>query len=217
VVLKGRMTMKNEYLDIFDEEMKHIGVEIRQEVHEKGFWHQTFHCWVIQREEGRTHLLFQRRHPSKDTFPNMLDVTAAGHLEAGETPQEGIRELEEELGISVSSNALHYIGVIKSNIEGQGFIDRELQHVHKLEHNQPLEEFCLQEDEVIGLYKIEFEEAVQLFLHRAPEAEIDGIALTKNGVVKEKRKVTMEDFAPAEDEYYIRLFQGIKDYVAEIR
>ncbi|WNQ12825.1 NUDIX domain-containing protein [Paenibacillus aurantius] len=49
-------------------------------------------------EQGEPCLLLQRRHPGKDTYPGLFDITAAGHLEAGENVSDGIRELKEELG-----------------------------------------------------------------------------------------------------------------------
>ena len=41
----------------------------------------------------------QRRSPFKDTHPNQLDVSCAGHVNAGDDVLEStMRELEEELG-----------------------------------------------------------------------------------------------------------------------
>ncbi|WP_242069494.1 NUDIX domain-containing protein [Paenibacillus dendritiformis] len=63
-------------------------------------------------EKDRAHLLLQRRHVHKKDYPGMLDITSAGHLEAGETPQDGVRELREELGIEPEPGKLVYAGVI---------------------------------------------------------------------------------------------------------
>lgn len=78
-----------EYLDTFTSEMEPIGVRSRDEAHARGFWHQTFHCWLWKIENGKLLLLFQRRHPQKKDYAGLLDITAAGHLEAGETPMDG--------------------------------------------------------------------------------------------------------------------------------
>lgn len=37
-----------ELIDVFDGNYNLIGTEERDIVHEKGLWHQTFHCWVIR-------------------------------------------------------------------------------------------------------------------------------------------------------------------------
>lgn len=45
-------------------------------------------------------MLIQRRHPSKEGFPNMWEFTASGSVIAGETVAQGAeRELLEEVGL----------------------------------------------------------------------------------------------------------------------
>ena len=41
----------SEVLDIFDAKMNQIGTASRDEVHQKGYWHQTFHCWIVRNRE----------------------------------------------------------------------------------------------------------------------------------------------------------------------
>ena len=44
-------------------------------------------------------LLIQKRQSFKETYPNLWDITAGGHVISGETSEEAIeRELFEELG-----------------------------------------------------------------------------------------------------------------------
>ena len=76
--------MIDELFDIYDEDMNHIGIKPRNEVHRDGDWHQVFHCWVIGIDpDGLTFMVLQKRAPNKKIFPNMLDISAAGHLSAG--------------------------------------------------------------------------------------------------------------------------------------
>src|SRR5215510_7041074 len=89
-----------EIFDIYDENMRHIGTKERSAVHRDGDWHKTFHAWVIFRDERGDWVLLQKRSADKDTFPNLLDISAAGHYSAGETMQDGLRELHEELGLT---------------------------------------------------------------------------------------------------------------------
>ena len=51
----------NEILDIYDAKMNHIGTASREEAHKFGYWHQTFHCWIVRREKGKNYVLFQIR------------------------------------------------------------------------------------------------------------------------------------------------------------
>ena len=56
---------------------------------------QTVYIWIIN-DNGD--ILLQRRCATKDSNPNMLDISSAGHLTAGDESLFGaIRELKEEL------------------------------------------------------------------------------------------------------------------------
>src|SRR3712207_8642964 len=102
---------EQEYIDIYDENFDHIGVVTRAEAHARGYWHQTFHCWILRRAHGQESVLFQRRAATKLLFPGLLDVTAAGHLLQGETAADAVREVNEELGIAAQPADLVYLGV----------------------------------------------------------------------------------------------------------
>ncbi|MBZ0275880.1 MAG: NUDIX domain-containing protein, partial [Anaerolineae bacterium] len=94
--------MMTEILDIYDEQLNKIGTKERGAIHRDGDWHKVFHCWVAYRDEsGRDFVVLQRRGPDTEVFPNLLDISAAGHYQAGETVRDGVREVREELGITV--------------------------------------------------------------------------------------------------------------------
>ena len=78
-------------------------VKQRWQVHRDGDWHGALHIWVGGvGEDGVPFVLLQRRSATKDTFANALDVAVGGHLRAGETLDESLREAEEELGLPVT-------------------------------------------------------------------------------------------------------------------
>ena len=83
--------MEEELLRIFDSNRNAIGTAPRHEVHRFGYWHETFHCWFICREEGIDYIYLQIRSESKKDYPGLLDITAAGHLLATETVHDGVR------------------------------------------------------------------------------------------------------------------------------
>ncbi|WP_233522994.1 NUDIX domain-containing protein [Peribacillus saganii] len=60
-------------------------------------------------------MYFQLRSEEKKDFPSLFDISAAGHILANETVEDGIREVKEELGIDISMNDLEYVGVIKDS------------------------------------------------------------------------------------------------------
>ena len=57
------------------------------------------HIWLWRRHKNDIELLVQQRALSKKTWPGYLDISAAGHIDAGETAVEAaVREAEEEIG-----------------------------------------------------------------------------------------------------------------------
>ncbi len=152
-----------EILDYFDDNFQLLGQATRSEVHQKGLWHQTFHCWLIGFENEMPYLLFQRRSPKKELHPNLYDISAAGHLLAGEEPIDGLRELKEELGISVSSEELIPLGVKLDTSIVNGQTNREFCHTYFLENRFTKIDFQLQKQEVAGLMQLFLPAAYALF------------------------------------------------------
>lgn len=93
--------MADELIDIFDENMNLLGTALKSQAHREGLWHKTFHCWLARKnDEGRVMVWLQLRNKDKSIYPDMLDVSAAGHVKSGEEVKDGYREVTEELGLS---------------------------------------------------------------------------------------------------------------------
>ncbi|WP_051041723.1 NUDIX hydrolase [Planococcus halocryophilus] len=120
--------METEKLRIYDEHRVAQDIASRQTIHEQGYWYETFHCWVISREDEKDMIYLQLRSEDKKDFPGLFDITAAGHLLADETVKDGVREVREELGLKVSFNELISLGTIKDQLAIGGFLDNE--HCH---------------------------------------------------------------------------------------
>ena len=88
--------MEEEYIDLLDENGNKLNTrKKRTEVHRDGDWHKSVHIWIINKN---SEILLQRRAADKDSDPNMLDISCAGHLSSGDDSITGaIRELKEEL------------------------------------------------------------------------------------------------------------------------
>lgn len=195
-----------EYLDIYDEKMIRIGVATHEEAHEKGFWHRTFHCWIISKEENKRYLLFQKRSPQKKICPNVLDITAAGHLLAGETVEDGIREVHEELGIPINYDDLIPLGVRCSVSEIGQYIEREFSNIFMYECNLPLNEYNLQPEEVAGIVRLELNEGMELFSGEKESAMVSGYLLNGSGVKEQTTyEITQNDVIPFIDQYYLKV------------
>ncbi|SCW64601.1 Isopentenyldiphosphate isomerase [Paenibacillus tianmuensis] len=199
------MTPNEEIFDIFDERMNPLGRASRSEVHARGLWHQTFHCWIVDPADGDAVLLFQERHPGKDTFPSLLDTSCAGHLLSGEGVEDGVRELEEELGLSIPFDTLVPCGLFaEEDVISAACIDREFCHVFVHVNRQPLTRYRLHPEEVTGLYRVSLEQVRKLAQGTLSEPiRIEGIAPDENGVpVPVERTVGPADFVPHPRAYY---------------
>lgn len=202
-----------EMFDVFDEKMIKIGIDSRENVHAKGLWHQTFQCWIVNHtiSEGGS-FLFQLRHKDKDTYPGLLDISCAGHLQAGEVVDDGVRELQEELGITVSIDELTYCGMIaEENFISTEIMDREFNHVFIHESNNNLEDYAFQKDEISGLYFVNMKEFQRLLNGEIDTILIEGIVMDEvlQTVRPDQRKVQGSDFTPNSYEYYQLIFNKI--------
>jgi len=199
-----------EYLDVYDAGLRHIGVVERQEVHRKGYWHKTFHCWVLcERSDERTFIL-QLRHATKDTFPDKLDVSCAGHLLAGEGPEDGVRELAEELGIIVSFPELHFVAEYKEEFRSGDLYDCEIAQVYIYTTNLPLSAFHPDLSEVSGLYEVSVREMKRLILGEIPEADVWGfVEGHEHGRKDDRMRIRLEDIVDRPIDYYDPLFRAI--------
>lgn len=196
----------SELLDIYDAKMNHIGTAEREEVHKLGYWHQTFHCWIVRRENEKNFVLFQIRDKAKNVAPNKLDITAAGHLKAGETKEDGIRELEEELGIKVDIEQLHYLGIRITSSENSKQINKEFAQVYMLHNDTPIEQYVLQEGEVAGLVQIEVSDGLHLCSHEVNSVPCTVFKSGTNDIHVEHCTVEFNQLIPRIDSYYYKIF-----------
>lgn len=204
--------MPEELFDIYDEHMNSIGTATRSETHSKGYWHRSFHCWLTRREGDQRYVRFQLRQLSKDTNPGCYDITVAGHLSAGETMRDAVRELEEELGVSAAFEQLVPLGQIREdtccNAVNQLLIDREVSDIFAFVSDLPLSELRLQPDEVAGVYEAEISELLSLFDGSIEELTVHGVELENesgNGgsqLLPRVKVIRAEQFVPRENSYY---------------
>ncbi|WP_342571746.1 NUDIX domain-containing protein [Paenibacillus sp. FSL R5-0749] len=211
--------MSPERFDIYDDQQHWIGTAPRSEVHAKGYWHRSFHCWIVRDEGEQRQVLFQRRRDVKDTFPGCYDITAAGHLTAGEQLQDASRELEEELGVDVSFNALTYLFTATQQLQGEvrgvPFVDREFSAVYGLCLNQPLEAYVLQPSEVDSLYEVPLDDLLALFRSEIHVIQATGVqtqpssdhaAYQPERIVREIRAT---EFVPHGTAYYTDVLEAL--------
>ncbi|MEI7810640.1 MAG: NUDIX domain-containing protein [bacterium] len=100
------------FLNIIDENGNILGKETRSKIHEDGLLHMEAHVWFVT---SSGELIFQHRGKNKDTCPDLLDVTVAGHVEIGSNYEEtALKETEEETGNKINIKDLLFLGKVKT-------------------------------------------------------------------------------------------------------
>jgi isopentenyldiphosphate isomerase len=131
-----------------------------------GGLHGASHVWIWRDGENGKEILLQKRAADKLSWPDHLDISAAGHLDAGETPLEAaIRETKEELGLRAAPQDLHCFGVHRARLHGmlgdKPFIENEFQWLYLLELPGTME-FTFEDEEVSAVYWVSIEEFRQI-------------------------------------------------------
>lgn len=199
----------SELFDIYDEGLNHVGVKPRERVHRDGDWHQVFHCWVIGREpNGDRFVILQKRALNKD-YPGKIDISAAGHLEAGESVSDGVREIEEELGLKLDFADLVPLGRRLGIAKEGNFIDCQICHAFIYECDQPLEAYRYPTDEIAGLLKLRLDDAVNLLA-----GAVERISACAVGIGASRIEISRCDFIPSIDNYSLKAFILAQRYFA---
>ncbi|BBN14597.1 isopentenyl-diphosphate Delta-isomerase [Marchantia polymorpha subsp. ruderalis] len=170
-----------EFLDVLTPEGLHTGLsKDRNLVHKDGDYHRAVHVWVYS--ESTAELLLQKRAYTKDSWPGLWDISSAGHISAGDTSLESARrELQEELGVDLPSDAFELLFTYKQNdiLNDGTFINNEYNDVYLVTTLEPipLEAFTLQESEVVDVKYMGWKNYKEVIAKKDPDYvdyELDG-------------------------------------------
>ncbi len=156
----------SEYFDLRDWDGNPTGEKKeRESVHRDGDIHGTSHVWIFRKNagSGSADVLLQKRAACKDAFPGCYDTSSAGHIPSGGNFLEtAMRELREELGISVKPEELHALFLHRQTVDtefrGKRFYDRQVSQVYVYVRDIPMEEFRLQKEEVESVRWMDYRE-----------------------------------------------------------
>lgn len=171
---------------------------------------------MVSRELGRTRIHLQLRSQDKADFPGLFDITAAGHIAAHETMKDGVREIEEELGLKLAFEQLMPLGVVNDEILLPGFTDRERAYIHLYEGTQiDLADYRLQPEEVAGMAAVDFQAFFELCMKQTETIDAFGFIDTQEGRQSFQQKLSLSDFVPHQMDYWkqvaIRIRQQLMD------
>ena len=149
--------MKDELIDILNDDLSLKKTVFKSDAHKNGWLHSCIHVWFYT-HDGQ--LLIQKRSPDKETFPDLWDVSVAGHVGSSEPKIDAaIRETAEEIGITITADDLEYIGKFtERHIHNPDFIDNEVHTVYVCKLKADINHLIIQEEELseIKLIDIRF-------------------------------------------------------------
>ena len=157
-----------ELFDILNEDGSKTGiVKERGVAHREGALHGTVHIWIVRKNEKSGYdILLQKRSNNKDSHPGCYDISSAGHISAGdEIMESALRELWEELGLSVQPEQLELFGTTHVKFEkafyGKRFRDNEISSDFVYRQPVDIDKLNLQESEVSEVRWMDYEECRQ--------------------------------------------------------
>ncbi len=91
----------SELVEVVDQQDQPIAVLPLHEVHKQSLRHRSVMV-LLYNQQGKVFL--QKRGYAKALFPGRWDISASGHVQAGESSEDAaLRELQQKLGIQVDS------------------------------------------------------------------------------------------------------------------
>lgn len=153
-----------ELLDVLNEKGEYIGkFDTRANCHLHGLWHKAVVVFILD-SEGQ--VLLQRRSLTKKLWPNMWDVTAGGHVLAGELGFQAVmRECQEELGISICKNELTFIGATSSSTKNEHILNNHINEYYVVIKNVDISTLIIQDAEVAEVKWISKNEIITKILN----------------------------------------------------
>ncbi len=186
--------MKDELVDVLNADGNLTGREIGiLEAHQRGVYHRNSHIWIYN---SKGEVLLQKRAKQKLFYPNLWDISAAGHVSAGQTfYQAAEREIFEELGLRINASELKNIGIRKLV--------------------QDTDEPLMHNREFVQVYLMEWDgNPLKLKLQKAEVERIKFVPLEEfEHEVNDPKK--LKQYTPLGGDYFAYIIKSLKQEMAE--
>lgn len=153
----------NELWPLYDEHGEQIDGQDAdpEDVLTRGLLHGASHVWIWRKTPAGVEVLVQKRADTKRTWPGLYDISAAGHIDSGETPiVAALREAKEEINLDIEPARLKLFSVMRIHmVSSTGLIENEFQWLYLLRMDEKVS-FELQEYEVDSLKWVSLESFV---------------------------------------------------------
>jgi len=204
-----------ELFDLYDASGAPLGrSKPRGLVHRDGDWHRSLHVWVWGPAFGAPSLVLQRRSAGKDTHPLRLDIAVTGHVRAGESIEQTLREAEEEIGLLLCPADVVRLGLRRRPDRSRpGVIDNELQEIYLA--SAPVDVATLRPSpaELDAIVAVPLAEAARVL---CDGGEARGARLVREGESARFADETVRgsDLVPAPDGYYALAYASVAALIA---
>ena len=138
-----------ELIEVLTPEGRPTGVrKPKDAIHRDGDWHRAAHIWIVA-PDGR--ILLQRRSLRKENNPGLWDVSAAGHVSAGESAVDAaVRETFEELALRITANDLQFVTTLREScvLNDNTYYDNEFHDLFLVRRDVDITSLKLDPEEV---------------------------------------------------------------------
>lgn len=176
---------------------------------EEGDWVGVMNLWLV-RPNGN--IIYQLRPPSGGWEPGKLDGSVGGYLRTGESGLDGVREAEEELGISPDRAQVTELGRhLSVGVDSMLRRRHLVVSVYMMICDTPLKDFKLQSAEVPAIFEIPARDIISVF--RKSISTFSAVGLDCNGK-KSIREFDRSSFSYIFGDYHLKISQIAIEYAA---
>lgn len=151
-------------------------VKTAQQAISDGDWTNAINIWLYARTPEPS-LVCQLRSPHALWEPYKLDMMAAsGYYKAGTNGLAGLKELREELGITVPKSKVQFFGrKLNVGIDAKGRERRIHMQIYIAEYEGALEDMQPQEYEVYGVFIVPLKPLMDVIHGKRASLEVSGM------------------------------------------
>ncbi len=153
-----------ELVDVLDEEkgLKTGEIVSRLMAHKLGFWHETVHLMIFNKDKTKT--LLQKRCSEKTLYPNLWDVAVGGHISSVETSLQSLgREVREELGLDAEKLDIQFYGRFKEDLSVNDVSCKWFVSIFVVYEDIDINDISLQKDEVSDVKWVDKSQLQQMY------------------------------------------------------
>lgn len=169
-----------EFIDIYDENNNYLGYSSKENAHKYGYKHNTINVMFVNPKKNLVFFQLKDHNHNNIYDKDFLTITAGGHLKAGESLEDGVREIKEETGQNVPFDQLVLLDKRDVNFKvNDNYIINETQYFYMFK-SDTLDDMMLIFDgfEALGYVTMDIDRAIDVL-----EGKIigRGSVITKNG------------------------------------